>query len=271
MEQRAENREIMTEKLKVKPHGDGKVSKKWHKSIYQFDEEYAIGLAGQYTSWLQDKIIPRAAKILDNSASYKILAIGSGTGYADQVLLNVIAEYLANNAKNNKNVPNVSYMVIEPDVEAIEVCKKTLQSIKGLDIEFSWQVMPMQEYFSLPETTKYDMIHFIHSLCEVTRCATVLPEVLTRNYLAEDGILFAVLGDYENSWLKHHHILSAVKHEHGGHHTHCHGNSNHHDDHSNDKEGHSHGNQAGVAAVAQNDCHNVNESLGEYMIKINFL
>eukprot|EP00112_Aurelia_sp_Birch-Aquarium-sp1_P018327 Seg4357.5 transcript_id=Seg4357.5/GoldUCD/mRNA.D3Y31 product="hypothetical protein" protein_id=Seg4357.5/GoldUCD/D3Y31 len=153
-------------------------------------------------------------------------------------------------------------MVIEPDVEAIEVCKKTLQSIKGFDIEFSWQVMPMQEYFSLPETTKYDMIHFIHSLCEVTRCATVLPEVLTRNYLAEDGILFAVLGDYENSWLKHHHILPAVKHEHGGHHTHCHGNSNHHDNHSNDKEGYSHGNQDGVAAAAQNDCQYVNESLG---------
>ena len=73
----------MTENLKVKQHGDEKVFKKWHKSIYQFDEEYTIGQAEQYTSWLQDKIIPKATKMVDNSVNYKILAIGSGTGYAD--------------------------------------------------------------------------------------------------------------------------------------------------------------------------------------------
>ena len=258
----------MTENLKVKQQGDEKVFKKWHKSIYQFHEEYAIGQAEQYTSWLQDKIIPKAAKMLDNSVKYKILAIGSGTGYADQVLLNVIAEYLANN-KNSKDVPKIFYMVIDPDHEATEVCKKTLQSIKGLDVEVIWQAITMQEYFSLQATTRYDMIHFIHSLCEVTRCATVLPEVLKRSHLADDGILFAVLGDHEKSfvlnlWLKHHHILSAVKHEDGGHHTHCHGNSNHYNGHNeSDKEEFGHGNQDGVAVANHNECHYVHESLGE--------
>ena len=83
----------------------------------------------------------------------------------------------------------------------------------------------------------------------------------------------AVLGDHEKSfvlnlWLKHQHILSAVKHEHGGHHTHCHGNSNHQNGHHRCyKEECGHGNQDGVVAATHNECHSLHESLGESIIQ----
>eukprot|EP00794_Sanderia_malayensis_P005527 gene5527-6212_t len=199
----------------------------WGSFIYQFDDTYAAEVTEHNKAWMQADVIPRISKLLDSLDTYKILAIGSGTGYADRTVLELIAEYLA--SKQIKG-PKILYTIVEPDKEANEVCKKVLGEVSGLDIEFSWEAIPMQEYFSREHSEQFEMIHFIHSLCQVSRCAKVFPEILRKNYVRHDGVLFSVLGDKDKNFYIHLYLANIDKLKPQGddnHHHHNHDDENH--------------------------------------------
>ena len=106
----------------------------------------------------------------------------------DKRLLNLIEEEL-----RVCKWPKITYTVVEVDPEAVEMCKKTLSTI-GLDIEFKWEVMTVNQYFSQPPE-QFDMIHFMYSLFVMDKPLDGVVDLLKRNYLAKDGVFFTMYND----------------------------------------------------------------------------
>ena len=164
----------------------------WYKSLYQFDPTYPAEIGEQIRPFLGNEILPVAAKILDNDCMiYRILAVGSGTGGADKVLLQLFFNHL-----KNKKWPKIVYTVVEPDAEAVEMCKASLTSVAGLDIEFRWETTTMEEFLVRNEE-RYDMVHFIYSLASAKWRKEVIPNLLKDNLINKRGVFFTIFEDEE--------------------------------------------------------------------------
>ena len=174
------------------PSDGNQLNATWYKSLYQFDPTYPAEIGEQIRPFLGNEILPVAAKILDNDCtSYRILAVGSGTGGADKVLLQLFCDHL-----KNRKWPKIVYTVVEPDAEAVEICKASLTSVAGLDIEFRWETTTMEE-FLVRNKERYDMVHFIYSLASAKWRKEVIPNLLKDNLISKRGVFFTIFEDEE--------------------------------------------------------------------------
>jgi len=169
----------------------GEEGSNWFKCVYQFHPGYCAESLEEIKPWFNDEILPAASKKLVASEVYKILAVGSGTGIVDKYLLELIA-------KEKQGKGKVIYTVVEADAEAIEICKKNLSSIK-LDIEFRWEVTTINAFLR-KDPERYDMIHFLYSLFVLENPLDDITDVLKRNYLVDDGILFTMYHDEKQNF-----------------------------------------------------------------------
>ena len=167
----------------------------------QFDNNYGTAMINGHREWIKRKLVPEIQAKFQQSNSYSILAVGSGTGYPDVALLNVLAS-LANKSTR------ITYVVAEPDPKAVEVCKANLEKAsKNLDIEFKFEVAP-SEQFLLGLKGKFDLIHFVHVISWLKDPERILKKCY-EELLAENGMIAVV--DFDKEYMEH-------EMEEGGHH-----------------------------------------------------
>ena len=163
----------------------------WFKCVYQFHPGYCAEGLEQIKPWIKEEVLPSASKKLVSSTVYKILAVGSGTGIVDKYLLELIAKVKQGKGK-------IVYKVVEADQEAVEICKVNLSSTE-LDVEFKWEVTTINAFLR-QEPEQYDMIHFMYSLFVLDNPLNDITDVLKRNFLVDDGILFTMYHDEKQNF-----------------------------------------------------------------------
>ena len=156
----------------------------YHDFKCQFDASYASSVVKGHKEWMEKNLISKIRKTFRDSNPYRILAVGSGTGYPDQGLLELLAK-VANEEGLEKR--KIIYTVSEPDPKAVEVCKQNLKTAtKGLDVEFKYEVAP-SENFLLQLEEGFELIHFVHVLSWLKGHEAVLvrcyEKLLTKNGL----------------------------------------------------------------------------------------
>ena len=169
----------------------GEQGSNWFKCVYQFHPGYCAESLEQIKPLIKEEVLPAASKTLAASAVYRILAVGSGTGIVDKYLLELIA-------KQKQGKGKVVYTVVEADAEAVEICKENLSSIE-LDIVFKWEVTTVNAFLS-KSREQYDMIHFLYSLFVLDNPLNDVTDMLKRNYLVDDGILFTMYHDEKQNF-----------------------------------------------------------------------
>ena len=160
----------------------------YHDFKCQFDACYASSVVKGHKEWMEKNLIPKIRKSFRESNPYRILAVGSGTGYPDQGLLELLAK-LANEEGLEKR--KIIYTVSEPDPKAVEVCKENLKTAtKGLDIEFRYEVAP-SENFLLQLEEGFELIHFVHVLSWLKGHEAILVRCYEK-LLANNGLIAVV-------------------------------------------------------------------------------
>ena len=171
----------------------------WGKCHYQFDNDFVKQTAKTHEKWFLEHVNPAIAPVLQATEVYRVLAVGSGTGYADRAILQCIQQLLK---ENNIEQKKIQYTVVEPDGKAVEVCKTILGEIaKEMNLEFTWEVTSLGNYLSRQEKGQFELIHFIHSLCGFSHSENRLP-LFVNDLLTPSGTLAIVLGGNNNFWVK---------------------------------------------------------------------
>ena len=171
----------------------------WDRFHYQFDSEFVEQTARAQEKWFLEHVNPAIAPVLRATEVYRILAVGSGTGYADRVILRCIQQVLKENSIEERKI---QYTVVEPDEKAVEVCKSILGELaKEMNLEFTWEVTTMDDYLPRQEKRQFELIHFIHSLCGFGDSETRLP-LCVNDLLTSSGTLAIVLGRDDSIWFK---------------------------------------------------------------------
>ena len=154
----------------------------------QFDDQYAKDFTDGHTIWIKNQLIPEIRPVFKSSKSYRILAVGSGSGYADVALLGLLASCSEEHGLKDRKI---TYTVVEPDPKAVQVCKKNLQAFsKLLNIEFTYEIVPAEK-FILGLEGEFELIHFVH----VISWLKSPPSILKKSYeklLAENGTIAVV-------------------------------------------------------------------------------
>ena len=154
----------------------------------QFDDCYAASVVKGHKEWMEKSLIPEIRKTFRQSNPYRILSVGSGTGYPDQGLLELLSR-VANEEGLEKR--KIVYTVSEPDPKAVDVCKRNLAAAtKGLNCEFNYEIAPSEKYL-LQLEEEFDLIHFVHVLSWLKDHETILARCYER-LLAKNGLIAVV-------------------------------------------------------------------------------
>jgi len=162
--------------------------KEYHDFKCQFDANYATSVVEGHKEWMEKRLISEIGKAFKESKPYKILSVGSGTGYPDQGLLELLAKIAKEEGLEKRKIV---YTVSEPDPKAVEVCKGNLEAAtKGLDFEFKFDVAPSEKYIEALEE-EFDLIHFVHVLSWLKDPESILAKCYYK-LLTKDGLIAVV-------------------------------------------------------------------------------
>eukprot|EP00112_Aurelia_sp_Birch-Aquarium-sp1_P016667 Seg380.5 transcript_id=Seg380.5/GoldUCD/mRNA.D3Y31 product="Histamine N-methyltransferase" protein_id=Seg380.5/GoldUCD/D3Y31 len=161
----------------------------------EYNEAHKIWRRGhdqQYQIWINNHLIPvlsKGAKLERTDNQLSVLAVGSGNGSFDLVLL----EALINLVKNENKSQKIVWTVVELNAAAIEEFKDKVAQRESLkNVEFLWFCTTFQDFMKkldpCDETDrKYDLITFIHSLYYMNEKQVL--EVSYSNILKDGGVI----------------------------------------------------------------------------------
>ncbi len=142
----------------------------------QFDDQYKADFVKGHKIWIGNELIPEISSTFTKCEKYRILSVGTGSGCADMVLLELLTAFVKENASLEKK--KIKYTVVEPDAKAVALCKQNLHPFhKDLDIEFIYEIVPSEKYL-LELEAKFELIHFVHAISWVKNP----PEILQKCY-----------------------------------------------------------------------------------------
>ena len=160
----------------------------YHDFKCQFDASYAASVVKGHKEWMEKSLIPEIRKAFKESKPYKILSVGSGTGYPDQGLLELLAKIAKEEGLEDRKIV---YTVSEPDPKAVDVCKGNLETAtKGLNFEFKSDIAPSEKFLEALEE-QFDLIHFVHVLSWLKDPEGILAKCYNK-LLTKDGIIAVV-------------------------------------------------------------------------------
>lgn len=161
----------------------------------EYNEAHKIWRRGhdqQYQIWINNHLIPvlsKGAKLERTDDQLSVLAVGSGNGSFDVVLL----EALINLVKNENKSQKIVWTVVELNAAAIEEFKDKVAQRESLkNVEFLWFCTTFQDFMKkldpCDETDrKYDLITFIHSLYYMNEKQVL--EASYSNILKDGGVI----------------------------------------------------------------------------------
>ncbi len=159
---------------------------------------YRRGLLEQQKEWVSNQIIPVLSPSL-NTPSYRVLAVGSGEGDVDMLLLDEInKELIKNNIKCD-----ISYTVIERNASFIARFQDRVKSKEALmkNVSFTFHEGTFEEVTNKDKDLgKFDLVHFIHALYYID--AENALEFCMANLVAPGGCIMSVVQTEESIYAK---------------------------------------------------------------------
>lgn len=161
----------------------------------EYNEAHKIWRRGhdqQYQIWINNHLIPvlsKGAKLERTDDQLSVLAVGSGNGSFDLVLL----EALINLVKNENKSQKIVWTVVELNAAAIEEFKDKVAQRESLkNVEFLWFCTTFQDFMKKLDPCdktdrKYDLITFIHSLYYMNEKQVL--EASYSNILKDGGVI----------------------------------------------------------------------------------
>ena len=133
-------------------------------------------------------------RLPQNQSCFNILSVGSGTGEMDMEILKIMKEELQRT--QGRDQIKIYNRAIEPNEYACDLYKSTVKRVNDPQIDFDVRCQTFQEYEGrgpekLEERTKFDVIHFMHSIYHLD-----IEESLSHcieNELSANGSLFVMV------------------------------------------------------------------------------
>ena len=160
----------------------------YHDFKCQFDTSYAASVVKGHKEWIEKNLVPEIRSKFRESNSYRILSVGSGTGYPDQGLLEILSGIAKDEGIEKRKI---IYTVSEPDPKAVEVCKENVEKAsKNLNIDFKYDIAT-SEKFLLQLEEEFDLIHFVHVISWLKGYEAILARCFEK-LLAKNGLIALV-------------------------------------------------------------------------------
>ena len=143
----------------------------------QYDAQYNIDATKGHKHWIEKELITEIHDKFQESARYRVLSVGSGTGCPDVAFLEVLSKLVKDQGLKNQSIV---YTVVEPDPKAVEICKAALEKVsRDLNIEIRYQVVPSEKYL-LELEEEFELILFVHVLSWLKEYEKILARCFER-------------------------------------------------------------------------------------------
>jgi len=165
-------------------------------------EVFTRGRREQEKVWLENDVVPKLCEAftqgkLTLQSTFKVLAVGSGKGSFDCLLLKTLFSH----AKELIQGRQVIYTVVEPNAAAIDDFRNNVSTQDVFrNVKFNWVNKGMQEFFDADEPERYDFIHFVHVLYYVRNEEEILKSAYEK-FLACPGCILAIVGNEGDIWV----------------------------------------------------------------------
>ena len=169
----------------------------------EYNDTYDIFTRGrreQEQLWSQNMLVPKLVEFFKPKKSetdFKVLAVGSGVGSFDCMLL----EVLFTCGKELVEGKQTTWTVVEPNESAIEKFKQDVASKSGIfeKVKFKWVNKDVEKFLEVGDGEQYDFIHFVNVLYYVNE------EIVLKNayekFLKKPGCMFIVVGSEDDIWV----------------------------------------------------------------------
>ena len=177
--------------LNFKMAASGDVAKDEEYSDFkcQFDTSYASSVVKGHKEWIENKLVTEIRSRFREADPYRILAVGSGTGYPDQGLMEVLSTIAKVDGLEGRKIV---YTVSEPDPKAVAVCEENLKKASAnLNVDFVYDVGTSEKYLlglNADQDKKFDLIHFVHVISWLKNHEKILAKC-HGDLLAKDGLI----------------------------------------------------------------------------------
>ncbi|XP_078686990.1 histamine N-methyltransferase-like [Branchiostoma floridae x Branchiostoma belcheri] len=149
----------------------------------------AIEVSQEGFNQIFGSMVPDTSTVLcEPGADLRVLAIGSGSGAVDSILLKKLL-------RRHNSVYN---RVVEPSEDMIGRYKTLVREDACLGaVKFDWRQQTAEEYFTTKDDTKYHLINAIHVLYYVENLHATLRHMWEQ--LADGGYLFVAMLSYRSN------------------------------------------------------------------------
>ncbi|XP_065058932.1 histamine N-methyltransferase-like [Rhopilema esculentum] len=165
-------------------------------------EVFSRGRLEHERIWVANKLVPKLVQKLSlksNSSDFSVLAVGSGIGAFDIMLL----EELMQGAKDFLGQRKIRWVVVDPNVSSVKRFKDDIENRteKFDKVEFEWIDKSFEEYSSenLASDVKFDFIHFVHILYYVDEDKVL--QSAYEQFLNKPGLMLCVVGSKGDIWV----------------------------------------------------------------------
>eukprot|EP00794_Sanderia_malayensis_P020313 gene20313-22312_t len=161
---------------------------------------YRRGLLEQQRRWVSKQLIPILSESFQKP-SYRILAVGSGEGDVDILILDEINKELAKHGIKC----DISYTVIERNQSFVKRFQERVEHHKHLsNVKFQWFEGTFEEVIGGnegPSLGTFDLVHFVHALYYVD-AENVLKYCMDELLMPTTGFVMAVVQTEQSIYAK---------------------------------------------------------------------
>lgn len=138
-------------------------------------------------------VIQRLLPLQQERSCFNVLSVGSGAGEVDMEILKIVKEELKKSPGSHRM--KIFNRAIELNKYPCHLYKAAVESLDDKHLDFDIHQKSFEEYKeeSTAETTKFDVIHFIHSIYYVDLEETL--KHCIENELNDKGCLFFIVQD----------------------------------------------------------------------------
>lgn len=137
-------------------------------------------------------VIQRLLPLQQERSCFNVLSVGSGAGEVDMEILKIVKEELRKSPASQQM--KIFNRAIEVNKYSCDLYKAAVRSLNDKHLDFDIHEKSFEEYKeeSTVEKTKFDVIHFIHSIYYVDLEETL--KHCIENELNDQGCLFFIVG-----------------------------------------------------------------------------
>ena len=173
------------------------------KAYNDIQESFTRDVREQQKVWVENSLVPKLRKVFTQDVSlpkseFKVLAVGSGNGSLDCLLLKALFSH----GKELLKGKQVIWTVVEPNTIAIDKFKHnvSLEETVFPNVKFNWVNKGVEEFLEMTRPERYDLIHFLHVFYYVENEGEILKNAYEK-FLASPGCIVAVVGSEGDIWM----------------------------------------------------------------------